>query len=447
MIMASTDHEPMESARHAVERDARRVSAARSKIAPGEIAIGVIIGRASEYFDFFVYGIASVLVFPSVFFPFEKGLEGTLYAFVVFSFAFIARPVGSIAFMGIQRRFGREAKLTTALFLLGISTAGIAFLPGYATLGITSIVLLSIFRVGQGVALGGSWDGLPSLLALNAPPNRRGWYAMLGQLGAPVGFIVASGLFAFLYSSLSAEDFLDWGWRYPFYVAFAINVVALFARLRLVATNEYARLLDERELEPTDVVEMVRSQGRNLIVGAFAALASYALFHLVTVFPLSWIRLYSTQSISEFLVVQMIGAVIAAVGIVASGRIADRIGRRHTLGILAVLIAVFSGFAPTLLGGGRLGQDVFILLGFTLLGLSYGQAAGAVTSNFEAKYRYTGAALTSDLAWLIGAAFAPLVALGLSAHFGLAYVSVYLLSGAACTLAALSLNRAMEIRN
>jgi MFS family permease len=437
----------MESPPHPFERDTRRLGAAHSKVAPGEIAIGVIIGRASEYFDFFVYGIASVLVFPTVFFPFEKGLEGTLYAFVVFSFAFIARPVGSIAFMGIQRRFGREAKLTTALFLLGISTAGIAFLPGYASLGITSIVLLSIFRVGQGVALGGSWDGLPSLLALNAPPNRRGWYAMLGQLGAPVGFIMASGLFAFLYSSLSAEDFLDWGWRYPFYVAFAINVVALFARLRLVATNEYARLLDERELEPTDVVEMVRSQGRNLIVGAFAALASYALFHLVTVFPLSWIRLYSTQSISEFLVVQMIGAGIAAVGIVASGRIADRIGRRHTLGTLAVLIAVFSGFAPTLLGGGRLGQDVFILLGFTLLGLSYGQAAGAVTSNFEAKYRYTGAALTSDLAWLIGAAFAPLVALGLSAHFGLAYVSVYLLSGAACTLAALSLNRAMEIRN
>jgi MFS family permease len=134
-------------------------------------------------------------------------------------------------------------------------------------------------------------------------------------------------------------------------------------------------------------------------------------------------------------------------GIIASGRIADRVGRRTTLGTVAVLIAVFSGFAPTLLGGGRLGQDVFILLGFALLGLSYGQASGAVTSNFEARYRYTGAALTSDLAWLVGAAFAPLVALGLSAHFGLAYVSVYLLSGAACTLAALSVNRALEIRD
>jgi len=440
-------HEHAEPSWHESERGAGRGRADHSKVAPSEIAIGVIIGRASEYFDFFVFGIAAVLVFPAVFFPFEKGLEGTLYAFTVFSFAFVARPIGTVAFMRIQRRLGREAKLTIALFLLGLSTAGIAFLPGYADLGFASIVLLSILRFGQGIALGGSWDGLPSLLALNAPQNRRGWYAMLGQLGAPVGFILASGLFAFLYANLSADDFLEWGWRYPFYVAFAVNVVALFARLRLVSTNEYARLLDERELQPTGVVEMVRTQGETLIIGAFAALASYALFHLVTVFPLSWIKLYSTQSISEFLVVQMIGAGLAAIGIVASGWIADRAGRRTTLAALAGLIAVFSGFAPTLLRGGRLGQDVFILLGFILLGLSYGQASGAVASNFEAKYRYTGAALTSDLAWLVGAAFAPLVALGLSAHFGLAYVSVYLLSGAACTLAALSVNRALEIRD
>jgi MFS family permease len=432
---------------HIPGHDARHGSADHSRVAPGEIAIGVIIGRASEFFDFFVFGIASVLVFPEVFFPFARSLEGTLYAFTIFSFAFIARPIGSVVFMAIQRRYGREAKLTIALFLLGISTAGIAFLPGYAALGFTSIVLLAIFRVGQGIALGGSWDGLPSLLALNAPANRRGWYAMLGQLGAPVGFAVASALFSFLYSSLAADDFLDWGWRYPFYVAFAINVVALFARLRLVATHEYARLLDERELEPVSAVEVVRAQGSTIVIGAFAALASYALFHLVTVFPLSWIRLYSTQSISEFLGVQIIGAALGAAGMIASGKIADRVGRRRTLATLAVLIAVFSGFAPTLLGGGRLGQDIFLLLGFILLGLSYGQASGAVSPNFEARYRYTGAALTSDLGWLIGAAFAPLVALGLSAHFGLAYVSVYLLSGAACTLAALSINRNLEVRN
>src|SRR5450830_1157502 len=181
-----------------------------STIAPGEIAIGVVIGRASEYFDFLVYAIASVLVFPSVFFPFEGRLEGTLYSFVVFSFAFVARPLGSVLFMAIQRHMGREAKLTLALFLLGLSTAGMAFLPSYAQLGAASIVLLSVFRIAQGIALGGSWDGLPSLLALNAPAERRGWYAMLGQLGAPLGFFVAAGLFSYLLGNLESSDFLEW---------------------------------------------------------------------------------------------------------------------------------------------------------------------------------------------------------------------------------------------
>ncbi|PUA18315.1 MFS transporter [Glaciimonas sp. PCH181] len=430
--------------------DARSSTSTKSDhpaIAPGEIAIGVVIGRASEYFDFFVYAIASVLVFPSVFFPFESRLEGTLYAFVIFSFAFLARPFGTVAFMAIQRYFGREVKLTAALFMLGISTAGIAFLPTFEHLGFASVVLLSLLRIGQGIALGGTWDGLPSLLALNAPANRRGWYAMLGQLGAPVGFMIAGGLFAYLIANLSTEDFLDWGWRYPFYCAFAINVVALFARLRLVSTKEYAHLLDEKELEPTNVAEMTKSQGSNVLIGALAALASYALFHLVTVFPLSWITLYSTRSLSGFLVLQVIGAALMAVGVISSGLIADRFGRRTTLGALALLIAVLSGFVPTLMDGGELGQNIFILVGFSLLGLSYGQAAGAVTANFSAKYRYTGAALTSDLSWLVGAGFAPLVALGLSAHFGLAYVSLYLLSGAVCSLGALSLNRKLEIRD
>jgi len=413
-------------------------------VAPGDIAVGVVIGRTSEYFDYFVYGIASVLVFPWIFFPFLSRLDGTLWSFAIFALAFLARPIGSIIFMAIQRRWGRGTKLTLALFLLGTSTAGISFLPTYGSLGYVAIALLAIFRIGQGIALGGSWDGLPSLLALCAPKNRRGWYAMMGQLGAPTGFMIASGLYLLLYASLPLDDFLSWGWRYPFFCAFAINVVALFARLRLVVTHEYDLLLSESELEPTTGREVMRQQGLNVVLGAFGALASYALFHVVTVFPLSWITLYSKQSVTGFLAIQMVAAILGAVGIVASGLIADRLGRRKTLGLFATLIAVFSGFAPTLLDGGTLGQDVFIMLGFLLLGLSYGQAAGALNASFEPRYRYTGAALTSDVAWLIGAGFAPLAALGLSAYFGLGYVSLYLLSGAAGTLAALWVNRRLE---
>jgi len=416
-------------------------------VAPGDIAVGVVIGRASEYFDYFVYGIASVLVFPFIFFPFVDRLDGVLLSFTVFALGFIARPIGSIVFFDIQRRWGRSTKLTLALFLLGTCTVGIAFLPGYGALGYASIALLALFWFGQGIALGGSWDGLPSLLALSAPPNRRGWYAMMGQLGAPIGFMIASGLYLLLVATLSQEDFLDWGWRYPFFCAFAINVVALFARLRLVVTHEFDQLLADKELEPTPTIEVLKSQGYNVVLGAFGALASYALFHVVTIFPLSWILLFSHQSITAFLAIQILAAVMGVIGVLASGVIADRLGRRQTLGLFATLIAVFSGFAPTLLGGGTLGQDVFVLIGFTLLGLSYGQSAGALNASFDPQYRYTGAALTSDFAWLIGAGFAPLAALGLSAYFGLGYVSLYLLSGAAGTLAALWVNRKLEERD
>jgi MFS family permease len=426
---------------------ARNINARDNHIAPSEIAVGVVIGRASEYFDFFVYAIASVLVFPAVFFPFADRLEGTLYSFAIFALAYIARPVATLVFMSIQRHFSREIKLTIALFLMGSATVAISMLPTYARWGHWAIISLAILRLGQGAAQGGSWDGLPSLLALNAPEHKRGWYAMLGQLGAPTGFIIAAGIFSYLLSELSQDDFLVWGWRYPFYVAFAINVVALFARLRLISTADYAHLLDHHELEPAPALEVTRNQGITIIIGALAALASYALFHLVTVFPLSWIQLYDTRSVAGFLQVQMLGAGLAIVGVLASGLIADRFGRRNTLGTVAILIALFAGFVPTLMDGGQAGQNTFILVGFLLLGLSYGQAAGAVTSNFQPIYRYTGAALTSDLAWLVGAAFAPLVALGLAANFGLGYVSLYLLSGALGTVAALSINRALDIRN
>ncbi|HET8744428.1 MAG TPA: MFS transporter, partial [Ramlibacter sp.] len=323
-----------------------------ARVAPGDIAVGVAIGRASEYFDFFVYGIASVLAFPAVFFPFASPLEGTLWAFALLALAFVVRPIGTVAGMALQRRFGRGIKLTAALLLLGSSTVGIALLPPHASAGALAIALLVLCRIGQGLALGGSWDGLPSLLALNAPEHRRGWYAMLGQLGAPVGFLVAGGVFAFLWANLSSADFLAWGWRYPFFAAFAINVVALFARLRLVVTHEYERELDAHELEPCGVRELFARQGHNVVIGAFAALASYALFHLVTVFPLSWVVLHSQQETGRVLAMELTGAALAALAMPLSGLIADRIGRRRTLGMLAGAIALFSLATPWLLDGG-----------------------------------------------------------------------------------------------
>jgi len=417
--------------------EARDKEGRHGDVAPGEIAVGVFIGRTSEFFDFFVYAIASVIVFPRLLFPHLDALTATLWSFVIFALAFIARPAGTAIFMAVDRNWGKGVKMTIALFLLGTATVAIAFLPGYESIGAAAIWLLSFARICQGIALGGTWDGLASLLAMNAPEGRRGWYAMIPQLGAPAGLIIASGLFAFFVGNLSAQDFFDWGWRYPFFVAFAINVVALFARLRIVSTSEYETLFANRELQPAPVLATIRAEGRNVAIGAFAPLASFALFHMVTVFPLSWVFLFTSEEIARFLVIEVVSAVFGLAAIFVSGIVADRIGRRSLLIGSAVAIAAFSGFAPQLLDAGAVGEAIYMILGFVLLGLAFGQSSGAVASSFSKAYRYTGSAITTDLAWLFGAGFAPLAALLLSANFGLISAGAYLLSGAICTLLAL----------
>lgn len=425
-----------------LERDARRINDAHdAEVKPADIAIGVIIARTAETFDFLVYAIASVIVFPKFVFPHADALTGTLYSLAIFSLAFVARPFGTAIFTALDRRYGRGLKLTAALLLLGTSTVAIGFLPSHAEVGVLSAYLLALFRVGQGVAIGGSWDGLASLLALDAPQKRRGHYAMLAQLGSPLGALVASSLFAFLILSVSAADFLEWGWRYPFFVAFAINVVALFARLRIVVSPEYTKLFATLELQPSPILETIRAGGRTIVIGALARLASFALFHTLTVFPLAWVFLFRPDDTALFITVQTIGAALAVAAIIASGWIADRVGRRALLAATAVAIAAFSGLAPPLLGGGEAGATVFMLSGFVLLGLAFGQASGVVAARFPVHYRYTGSALTADLAWLLGAGFAPWVALAMASRFGLAFAGAYLLSGAIGTLIALRVSR------
>ncbi|HEX5489045.1 MAG TPA: MFS transporter [Rhodanobacteraceae bacterium] len=410
-------------------------------VTAGDLAVGVIVGRISQSFDVFVFGLGCVLAFPEAFFPFASQLDGMFYSFAIFALGFIARPLGSMFFLVLHRQFGLATKLTLALFMLGMATAGIAFMPGYATLGWWAIVALALLRFGQGFALGGSWNGLASLAALVAPRERRGWYAMLTQLGEPIGFILAAGLFAYIWSSLTPDDFFAWGWRYPFFVAFAVNVVALFARLRMVVAPRYAEQMEHRDLEPASMRALVRSQGFNIALGAFAPLASYAMAYLVTIFGLSWALMFTKQSTTSFLLVQIFGALVAIPCMFLSGWFADRFGRRTTLAVSGVLIAIYSGWTALMLSGGTVQGYLFIIFGFALLGFSHAQAAGAVNSNFRSEFRYTGAMITSDLGWLIGAGFAPLVGLALAQFLGVDYVGLYLLSGAVGTLGALWISR------
>jgi MFS family permease len=370
-----------------------------------------------------------------VMFPFAEPTEAVLWSFAIFALAFVARPFGTLVFMAIDRRWGRGVKLTLALFLLGCATAGIAFMPDYSVAGVYAIAILAVMRAAQGVALGGTWDGLASLLAMNAPPNHRGWYAMIPQLGAPVGLFVASALFVYLVAVMSEADFLAWGWRYPFFVAFAINVVALFARLRIVVTPAYEAQFASLELQPAPVRETLSAEGVNILIGAFIPLATFALFHMVTVFPLSWVYLTQGQQVPAFLGIEIGTAVLGLAAIVASGALADRVGRRRLLILCAVGIGVFALVAPVLLDGGTIGEFVYMVVG-----------SGALASRFSRGHRYTASALTSDLAWMFGAGFAPLVALFLASRFGLFSSGFYLLSGAVCTLVALVLSRRLDLR-
>lgn len=436
--MSPPNHTPTSTP---LERDARVVNSDDQAIRPSEIAIGVIIGRTSEFFDFFVYALASVLVFPAVVFPYLDPVAGTLSSFALFSLAFIARPFGTLLFMWIDRNHGRGTKLTLSLFLLGGSTMAIALLPSHESVGAWSAILLGVFRFGQGMALGGAWDGLPTLLALNAPKQKRGWYAMIPQLGAPLGLIVAVALFTYFLTGLSSQDFLSWGWRYPFFVALAINVVALFARLRIVATPEFSRLFENRELQPSPAFETVFSHWRTIALGALAPLASFALFHIVTVFPLSWVTLTGREEPTRFLMIELVGAGVGVLAMLASGLLADRFGRRSVLAVSAVLIGAYSGFAPQLLNAGAVGETIYMVVGFVLLGLAFGQSTGLVNDRFPIEYRYTGAAIVANSAWLVGAGFAPLVALFVAHTFGVWAVGAYLLSGAVASIAALAINR------
>ena len=409
-------------------------------VTPNEIAVGVIIGRVGEFFDFFVFGIATVLVFPALFFPFVSPEQGLIYSFIIFSFGFIARLIGALVFRIVHDRYGRASKLTVSLFLLGTSTVCIAFLPGYEAIGATAIWLLASLRIAQGIAVGGAWDGLPSLLALTAPQEKRGWYAMIAMIGAPIGFIVATGLFAYLFLSVDYDDFVSWGWRFAFFTAFAINVVTLFARLRMSVAPEYEELFKRKELTPSPIGTLFREKSTNVMLGALAPIASYALFHLVTIFPLAWVILDPERfSVINLFLLQIIGGFLCLGTMLISGKVADRVGRGRTLYWGAVMIALFCLPAP-FLGDTVFGARAFILIGFALLGFSLAQAAGAVNSSFESQFRYSGALVTNELGWLLGAAFAPLVALLLAGWLGNGGVALYLLSGAIASLAALRLN-------
>lgn len=397
-----------------------------------EVITTVVMARVTDFFGFFVYAIASALVFPKLFFPMLDPLSGTLASFAIFSLAFLARPVASLAGRTLQYKIGRVGKVTLALFLLGTSTVAIGLLPGYEKIGWLAPVFLAVLRILQGLGLGGAWDGLTLQLQNAAPEHRKGIYAMVPQLGGPIGFVVAASIFFVLKGFLTDEEFLKWGWRFAFFAVMAVNVVSLYARVRLLNSDLG---VDPEVTKSAPLKELVQNEGRTILLCAFLPLASYALFHMVTVFPLAFAAIYERYEIPEVLAVQLIGGTLAILTVIASGVLADRYNRRTVIRVSSILIVVLSLMIGTMAHF----PYAFIISGFLVLGLAYGQASAIVPKRFPAQYRYSGSAMATNLSWIFGAAFAPLVGIGLSAAFGLWAAGLYLLSGAVVTFAALHL--------
>ncbi|KQQ47287.1 MFS transporter [Duganella sp. Leaf126] len=409
---------------------------------PATVLFASLIGTTIEFFDFYIYATAAVLVFPKLFFPAADPAAATLQSLATFAIAFFARPVGSAVFGHFGDRVGRKATLVAALLTMGLSTVVIGLLPTYATIGTWAPALLALCRFGQGLGLGGEWGGAVLLATENAPPGKRAWYGMFPQLGAPIGFFLSGGIFLLLTEVQTDAEFFAYGWRIPFLASALLVIVGLYVRLKIHETPDFQKVLEKNERVKVPVVTVVRDHGRMLVLGTLIALATFVLFYLMTVFALSWGTTALQFSRKDFLIQQLFAVLFFGLTIPVAAVWADRHGRARTLIWVSVAIAIFGLALAPLFGSGSSSQvTVFLALGLGLMGLTYGPLGTILSELFPAEVRYTGASLTFNLAGILGASLAPYIATWLATHYGLQYVGYYLSGAALISLVALLLAR------
>jgi metabolite-proton symporter len=406
---------------------------------PLRVLFASLIGTTIEYFDFYIYATAAVLVFPKLFFPSSDPASATLQSLATFALAFFARPLGSALFGHFGDRIGRKATLVAALLTMGVSTVLIGLLPTYATIGVWAPVLLALCRFGQGLGLGGEWGGAVLLATENAPPGRQAWYGMFPQLGSPLGFLLSTAIFLLLTQTMNDGQFLAWGWRVPFVASALLVFVGLYVRLRLTETPAFQKAIENNERVHLPMAVVFKQHTRALILGTLASLALFVLFYLMTVVSLSWGTSALGYTRQEFLILQMAGVLFFALTIPISAVLADRHGRRNMLMVASVFIILFGLCFEPLFGssGNRLGVLVFLSLGFACMGLTYGPIGTALAEVFPTSVRYTGSSLAFNFSGILGGSLAPYIATWLATHYGIAYVGYYLSTAAVIALLAL----------
>ena len=397
-----------------------------------------LIGTTIEFFDFYIYATAAVLVFPALFFPASDPASSTLQSLATFALAFFARPIGSAVFGHFGDRVGRKATLVAALLTMGVSTVLIGLLPTYAQWGVAAPALLALCRFGQGLGLGGEWGGAVLLATENAPPGKRAWYGMFPQLGAPIGFLLATGAFLVLTAVLDEADFMAWGWRLPFLGSAVLVLLGLWIRLRLTETPAFQKVIDRQERVRLPMLEVIVRHPKALLLGTVSALATFVLFYLMTVFALSWGTSALGHARESFLWMQMWGVLLFAATIPLSALYADRWGRRRMMVLATAAIIAFGFLLEPLFGAGSTrGSLAFLSIGLAIMGLTYGPLGTILAELFPAEVRYSGASLAFNLSGIFGASLAPYIATWLAGTYGLAYVGYYLSVAAVLTLLAL----------
>jgi metabolite-proton symporter len=421
------------------------------------VILASLIGTTIEFYDFYVYATAAVLVFPHLFFPAGNDRAALLASFAVFGSAMIARPLGAIAFGHIGDRHGRKVTLVGALLTMGIATFLIGVLPTYPTAGWVAPALLVLLRVAQGFALGGEWSGAALVATENAPKGKRAIFGTFPQLGAPLGFIIANGLFLFIAALLPSSDpsrpsdaFLAWGWRIPFLFSAVMVVVGLWVRLNLVESTAFERTVRTGQVKDVPLAAAVTTYWPQLILGTFYMLATFVLFYLMTTFSLSYGRAAANAALPglgydyrTFVLMMIAGVVFFGIFTMASGPWADRWGRRKTLIWITIAIILFGLCWVPMLAAGFAGVMAWLILGFTLMGITFGPMGALLPELFPANVRYTGSGISYNVASILGAAVAPFIAVALwSAGGGSPFlVGIYLSAMGALTLIALLIGK------
>ncbi len=421
------------------------------------VILASLIGTTIEFYDFYVYATAAVLVFPHLFFPPGNETTALLSSFAIFGAAMVARPLGAIFFGHLGDKRGRKITLVGALLTMGIATFLIGALPTFATVGWFAPAMLVVLRLAQGFALGGEWSGAALVATENAPEGKRAIFGTFPQLGAPIGFIIANGLFLIIAAILPSDDpsrpslaFLDWGWRIPFLFSAVMVIVGLWVRLNLVESTAFEKTVSKGEIKKVPLVSVFQSHWKQLVLGTFYMLATYVLFYLMTTFSLSYGRAATAGPIAglgydytTFVLMMIVGVVFFGIFTLVSGPWADRWGRRKTLIWVTLAIIVFGLLWVPMLSLGNVGVMAWLILGFTLMGMTFGPMGALLPELFPVSMRYTGSGISYNVSSILGAAVAPFIAIALWKLGGGSpfWVGVYLSAMAVLTLIALIIGK------